>query len=133
MGSSSDWGLREIGWQFQFAVLYCTYKVSAIILKGLSIQIQLFDVQCTAKPDPKPRRKFGLIFLDIHLAWHLHILNSLIIFLTRLLPSGSRRLYSFHCQRIDVAWLVIVAGINDNFGCELWQLAVLNIFKLDYL
>ncbi len=133
MSSSSDWGLREIGWQFQFAVLYCTYKVSAIILKGLSIQIQLFDVQCTAEPDPKPRREFGLIFLDVHLPWHLHILKSLIIFLRCLLPSGSRWLYSFHCQRIDISWLVIVPGINDNFGSELRQLAVLNIFKLDYL
>ena len=73
MGSASDWRLREISWQFQFIVLDCTYKVSAIILKGLSIQIQLFDVQCTAKPDPKSRWEFGLIFMQVHLAWHLHI------------------------------------------------------------
>ena len=38
MSGSSDRGLREIGWQFQFLVLYCAYQVSTIILKGLGIQ-----------------------------------------------------------------------------------------------
>lgn len=90
-------------------ILYCAYEVSAVILKALSLEVELLNVQGASESEGESRRELRLILLRVELSWHFHIDESLVIVFVCFPASGSGRLDTFHSQRIYIAWLVIVA------------------------